>query len=421
MKWVATSIRSALASRDGNFAVAFALISTVLFGLVAGAVDMFTFSTQKSAIQESVDSGALAAVSEANLKGWDEKVAAAVAEDVARANYATNQGSDGYFTVKTSVDRKNRSVTVSIIQDHYPFFYSSMFPSPQITATATATAAGSTNVCVIGLNTTQSATVGLNDKSLLTAPNCAVYSNSTATDGLAAIKFSTLNAALACSAGGYLGAGTNFDNIPITDCPPIEDPLKHRPPPAYSTACTKTALTIEGEGVTATLSPGVYCNGLTFKSGSIITLKPGVYVIKDGPLTLGSNASMYGRGVGFYFVGDNATFSLESGSTVDIEAGKTGAMAGLLFHQDRSSTTANFLLRSNKASNLLGTIYLPNGNFIIDTAGKVADASAYTTIVAKSLTLIRQPNVVLNTNYDATDVPVPEGLGPTAGDVRLID
>ena len=69
----------------------------------------------------------------------------------------------------------------------------------------------------------------------------------------------------------------------------------------------------------------------------------------------------------------------------------------------------------------MGTIYLPNGNFIIDTDNKVADASAYMAIVTRSLSLLRAPNVVLNTDYSATDVPVPAGIGGSGtSTVRLL-
>lgn len=396
------------------------MLAPVVLGLVAGGLDLTFYRAQSAAIQDSVDSAALAAVREASLKGWDSKVATAVAETIARTNYSTHHTSEIHYEVDTKVDKKNRRVTVEITQDHYPYFFSSLFPSPQVFATATAAAAGSTNICVIGLDGTRSQTIGMNDSSIMTAPNCAVYSNSQAIDGMAAVKKSSMNTDLACSAGGYLGTAVNFSSTPLTDCPTIDDPLAKRPAPSVA-PCRETSLEIKGKGGSQRLMPGTYCNGLTIKANASVTLDPGIYIIKDGPLTLAANASLFGRGVGFYFVGSGSAFSLESGSTVDLEAAKAGALAGLLFFQDRSSPEANFILRSNKASNLLGTIYLPNGNFIIDTNAKVADTSAYTTIVARSLTLKRKPNVVLNTNYDGTDVPVPTGLGPTKGDVRLLN
>ena len=48
----------------------------------------------------------------------------------------------------------------------------------------------------------------------------------------------------------------------------------------------------------------------------------------------------------------------------------------------------------------------------------MADQSAWTAIIASQIQLFAQPNLVLNSNYDQTDVPVPQGL-ITKGDVRL--
>ena len=407
-------------SRSGNFAVAFALISSMVLGLVAGVLDLYTFTTQKSVIQESVDAAALAAVSEAALKGWDEKIATSVAEAAARANYLTHHGSQDYYEVKTTIDSGNRRVTVEIIQDHYPFFYASMFSSPQITASATATAAGSTNVCVIGLDESSSGTVLLTQSALMTAGTCAVYSNSTATDGVASSSRAILMANLACSAGGYAGALTNFKTVPITDCPKIADPLANRAPPTFSTSCNYVDYWVK-PGSEVTLMPGVYCGGIDVGGNASVKLRPGIYIIKDGPVDIYAGASFVGESVGFYFTGKNSIFSAYGKSIINLKAPASGPMAGLLMYQDRASAEANFVIKSQQARNLLGTIYLPNGNLIVDANNKIAEESAYTAIVVRRLQLGAQTDLVLNTDYSSTTVPVPGGLGPNGGaDVRLV-
>ena len=59
---------------------------------------------------------------------------------------------------------------------------------------------------------------------------------------------------------------------------------------------------------------------------------------------------------------------------------------------------------------LLGTIYLPNGTLKIDSEGPIADKAAYTAIIARAIKLYEGPTLYLNSDYDASDVPVPEGL-----------
>ena len=64
---------------------------------------------------------------------------------------------------------------------------------------------------------------------------------------------------------------------------------------------------------------------------------------------------------------------------------------------------------------LIGTVYLSQGYLHVDANKPVADQSAYTAIVVRSLKLKAGPNLVLNSNYDATDVPFPPGLKNLAG------
>ncbi len=71
-----------------------------------------------------------------------------------------------------------------------------------------------------------------------------------------------------------------------------------------------------------------------------------------------------------------------------------------------------FEIYSNNARNLLGTIYLPQGRLYVAANNPVSDQSAYTIVVARRFTLSEGPTMVLNTNYGATDIPVPNGVGP---------
>ena len=49
-------------------------------------------------------------------------------------------------------------------------------------------------------------------------------------------------------------------------------------------------------------------------------------------------------------------------------------------------------------------------SLVVDAKQPVADQSAYTAIVAQSIELNMGPNLVLNADYDMTDVPVPAGI-----------
>lgn len=74
---------------------------------------------------------------------------------------------------------------------------------------------------------------------------------------------------------------------------------------------------------------------------------------------------------------------------------------------------------SDEARTLLGTIYLPAGRLIIDSKKPIADQSAYTVIVARVINLYDGPNLMLNARYASSDIPVPEGVGPSSSDTVI--
>ena len=190
------------------------------------------------------------------------------------------------------------------------------------------------------------------------------------------------------------------------------------------------------------LSPGTYCKGLTISGTAQANLAPGIYVFNDGPLIVKDQASLVGENVGFFFTGNEGGSRFDPDTTIKLTAPKDGVMAGLLFFEDRSVSASvvapppgpkgapplppygsgpmrQYRITSNNAPTLLGTIYLPAGRLIIDSARAVASASAYTVVVTRQLDLNSGPNLTLNTDYGGTDIPVPDGVGPRTGPIVL--
>jgi hypothetical protein len=77
-------------------------------------------------------------------------------------------------------------------------------------------------------------------------------------------------------------------------------------------------------------------------------------------------------------------------------------------------------INSDNAGMLLGTIYLPNGELRVDANKPIAAESAYTAIVTRKLRLFSGPHLVLNTNYEASSVPVPEGIKGVGQPVAIV-
>ncbi|MCA3658832.1 MAG: pilus assembly protein, partial [Methylobacterium sp.] len=204
------------------------------------------------------------------------------------------------------------------------------------------------------------------------------------------------------------------------DCPPVEDPLRARPAPPVGSCISASRLVLKSG--THTLNPGTYCGGIDARGTAKIFLNPGIYVFHDGDLNVTHDAEIRGKHVGLYFRGAASYFRFRDNALVDLTGPKDGPMAGLLIWRDRANNLSDKAagrdssqtnsVNANRAMRLTGTIYLPEGQLFIGAKAPVAQVSDYTVILARKLELLDGPNLVLNTNYAGSDVPVPQDLGP---------
>ena len=401
--------RRLLGDRRGATALTFALAGSALLVAGAGAVDYARLAGMRSDLQAIADRSSLAAAREFRLGNANAGTIGTVAS--AYASQALAQRSVT-ATVSPSVDTVAKTVTVRLDATvPSTILRWASLAATQVSVQATAKVVGGAPICVIGLDRVQQQTIYLSQAARLKAPGCAVYSDSSNSKGLYIQDMAVLDAAYICSSGGKIkyGLGT-FNPNPETDCPVIPDPLAARPAPAVSSTCLKTNYTIlAGSDI---LMPGTYCGGLTVRGLAQVRLEPGIYVIKDGDLLITDLASFVGTGVGFYITGVNTRLRFEGGATVSLTAPKSGAMAGLLVFEDRSvPNIVKHEISADNANTLLGTFYIPRGQLDVSALRPVADKSAYTIIVADRFTLGAGPTMVLNTDYAASDVPVPDGVG----------
>jgi hypothetical protein len=286
--------------------------------------------------------------------------------------------------------------------------------------------------------------VHLQQSAMMTATGCMVYSNSKHPGGLQAKDSAVLKAGIVCTAGGKTKTGgATVTPDPVTDCPVMEDPLRARTPPTVG-PCRFDEMVVDGGS--QTLEPGVYCKGLRITKGAQVTLAKGTYIIKDGPLIVDKGGDIRGDNVSIYLTGRKANLVFAADSTINLSASKDGPLAGLLIFDDPSGASAPAIppfplpipivgellgallpagpprehkILSDNARTLLGTIYMPKGRLIIDASKPIADKSAYTVLVVQRIDLHAGPNLILNSDYSATDVPVPKGVGPYGSNVML--
>ena len=407
----------AICDERGNVAITFALLAPVLFAVVGAAVDYSVGSGQKSTLQNAADAGALAGAKELTVGGTNQAYAADIAKLVAQNNIGTSGNEPVTIAAAMTADKSGIEVSINqVARSYFSNLLSQTSGDIRVKAVATSASAAQ-KVCVLGLDETDSGVVSLSFSAKVTAPECAVFSNSKSSTGMRAENSSLLKAQLICSAGGKSGGSANYSPAPLTDCPVIKDPLALRPAPPVA-GCSFVGLVIKD--IVRTINPGTYCGGLTIEGSAKVTATPGVYVMKDGPLIVAGNAQLEGEYVGFYFTGTDAFFRFTKNAKVTLGAPKDGKLAGILFFEDRNNALdKKFEINSDFTRKLLGTIYLSRGRLSIDGSQPVADLSAYTAIVARRMELTSAPNLVINSSYDATDVPVPNGIGPATGKTRL--
>ena len=389
-----------------------ALAVPVLLGVSALAIDTVGGVTTRSSLQQAADGAALAAAHELPLRSTTQTTINSVASTYAHQN--VSPGTE--ITEFSSAILENRQGVRVILAAHVDSIFGSLFNPDGYTPRVTSIArlAGGAPLCALALESAQPFAIVLNRQAHIVAPNCAVVSNSTNPAGMSVTNNAEIRATTICSAGGAAGGSSGYEPDAVTDCPAIPDPLAGRPEPRAS-GCTHLAVVqIIGR---VNLRPGVYCGGITVLPGATASLAPGVYVIKNGPLTVLGNGALIGSYVGFYFVGDLSVMNFSANSRIDLSAPRDGDMAGFLFFANRVLLTGTLNLRhfrisSNNARNLLGTIYLRDGQLDVDSNQPIADRSAYTVIVARRINVTAGPALYLNTDYDGTDVPVPEGVGP---------
>ncbi|MFY0613010.1 MAG: hypothetical protein JXQ99_15885 [Hyphomicrobiaceae bacterium] len=409
-------------TNSGSIAGTFALALPVITIVTCATLDYAALVRQKSIQQTATDTAVFVAAKELSLSNSDKENQAstiqAIVDTYLRNNISAKIKQDD-LRFKTEMSADPLEVKVTVVQASQTFFGNGFgLLSQEIETKATARIVGQPNICILALSRHEGGAITLEEDAIIDGKECAVFSNSTHTDSVKSKKSSLLRAATICSSGGTEGGSNNFDPPPYTDCPTFNDPLASRSEPSHGSCTFKDKLVIESN---RKLTPGTYCGGIEIKGSAKVDLDPGIFVIKNGEFAVNDTAYVAGENVGLFFTGAGAKMIFDRETTISLSAPENGAMAGLLIFASRTVGDETFKILSNNARTLLGTVYLPTAKLYVETEQPVADKSAYTAIVAKTIHLIKKPTLVLNTDYSDTTVPVPNGIKGAGQPVRLIN
>lgn len=393
----------------GNVAMIAALCAVPLAAVVTGVIEMQDISGAHGKLQAAVDAGALAGAQRmtvATASSTNNTVnSAAIA--AANANYISDT-SPASYTV--TMDQAKGTLTLTGVAQHRPLIGFLGFGDQQITASATADVLGTIPLCILQTGTDAKAGIHVQDHAMIHATGCAVQANKDIKVDPAALIQGARVEAVGTIKGPVSPAG-------FSGALPIDDPFASlNLNPALNCIGKPIGLKVL-QNTTLLLPPGIHCENYDIQTNAVLQLLPGEHYFMDN-LNAHNNAVIQGDDVVLIF-GSTKKINFADNAKVKLTARKSGPFAGFLIATTRNNVE-QFVIASNNVSDLLGTIYIPSATLVVDTTGNVAQDSAWSIIVADSLQMNHNPNLVINTGYAGSGVPVPAGVGPSSNKVTLV-
>ena len=320
----------------GAVAIIFGLSVFILLSVVALTLTFADAFNIKSKTQQALDAAVLAGASLGFDSSDDYRIS------IAQKVYANNGSARADGNPNLSVQQlppATFTTSDTMVFGEINFLMRSPFlgvfgeRAMTIHVASAARKAIGTPICVLGLDPTEDATMDFNGKASLEVNNCATQANSSSGSGLNQVGHPTMKAKEIGVTGGFTGSA--YTPPPITGSNPVPDPYASLPVPRNGACHPMSGAKLQQ--TTIALTPGTYCGGLDVKASSVVTLSPGIYVFKDGPLAINSQSSVSGSEVLLAFLGKSSTLSMNGGATLAVTSPTTGVYANIQFFGDRST------------------------------------------------------------------------------------
>jgi hypothetical protein len=250
--------------------------------------------------------------------------------------------------------------------------------------------------CVLSLNPSARSATALSGGAVVKLNGCSLYDNSSDANALTLGGSAKLTADSVGVVGGITGEAdiTAMQGINKGSAP-ISDPYANSSFPAPS-GCAKHNYTAKAE---VTLSPGVYCGGMSLNAGANVTLSPGIYYIDGGDFTVRGGATITGTGVTMVFTSTSGnswpTATINGSAIVNLTAPTSGPTAGIVMFGDRNMTEGtSFRFEGGAGQSLTGAVYIPKGD--LKFAGGVSTGKGCTQLVGSTLTFTGNSDLQIN-------------------------
>jgi hypothetical protein len=379
-------------SESGQALVVTGLVMTAIMGATGMAVDMGYLRYTQRRMQTAADAAAVTAAAELN---YGDYVTAGQAD--ASTNGFTNDDNNVTVAVNNPPTEgayagESGYAEVIITQTVPTFFMKVMgITSEQVTARAVGHYGSSKN-CVYALSPSASDAI-LNNGSGTIHMSCGIVDDSSASQALLNNGSGSITSSGTMVVGGYENNGSgSISPKPTTGVPPQPDPLGYLSEPTVG-SCNYNNEVINGSQ-TATLSQGVYCNGILINGSNTVTFNSGTYIINGGSFTVNGSNTITGNNVTFYLTG-GASVTFNGSSGVTLTAPTSGTYEGILFFQDRTDS-ASATINGANVGNMAGALYFPDAQITYNGSGP---DTAYSIVVAK--TVLFNGSATVNDDYSS--------------------
>jgi len=319
-----------LKAKDASVMIIFALALPVLIGLLGLTISYSGAYNNRSHLQEAVDSAALAATALPGTATAQDRIARA--NQIFMANIETLMNGSSAPPVADFQVESGKVAVIGSATQQVDNLFNAFIGSEEIGVGVNSKAVKdkSAPVCILMLNPDSDRGIELYGRAKLTAHDCAGQANSIDSHGMLASGLHSIATAEQFGVtGGY--DGENFHPMPTTGVERTSDPYADLPFPA-----TGPCVDVEAKMQQAivTLSPGTYCGGLEIKAQSEVTLSPGIYIMKDGPFRVDSDAQIRGEEVMIAFLGAGSLMYLRGGADIVLTSPMSGIYKNMQFMSD---------------------------------------------------------------------------------------
>ena len=399
----------------GTVALSTALSIIPFLMVTSAAIDYGRGVSIRTSIQAAADAGVLAAAT-AIATGKNETDKRKIAEDAFFANLPSDVRGALSAAPSTEIDFAAGTVTLNATATAKILITDFLGKSMGIGATATAIVDPGAPICMMALNPNKEGALSIQGTADLQAEKCAVHVNSSDSKALLQNGTATGKAESFCVYGRYYGS--NFSPNPKIGCMIETDPFEAKFLQDWATlnttSCTSsTKIDIDTPETEETeLLPGVYCGGIEVKKGTL-SLKPGVYVIRDGEFYVQAHGTVKGSGVSLLFAGNsNTRVVTQAGASLILSAPKEGPMKGMVIaaHPDVKPAKENLVIGGGTMITD-GIIYLPKQPLKVTGNGDIGMDAKQFAIIADTINIEGngQLNIRISNDYkDAGLPPLPE-------------